>query len=535
MDFEIESQETDARAARAPSERVEVWYLPEYYADNQNAGKFHPGVPRRKIGALNDTDDLEGTLRKLASGPGAYYVAHLIGRDTITSDVFQLAPKGQSLTIDSPQSARRVEEAPPKKSDAHVLSQSHQSEQSSAQAINATADTIRATKELLREVAPNQSNPTPPDVAKIIPEAVAEAVEDLRSQPLSTKQDDPLALVERVIELQKKLAPEQLPRDELSGDDRAQLTLLRKSGLISEFYANMREMWRAPEAAPEPEGFGPALVDFAKQVLPYVGPTVGPMLGQKLNELMAHVDVNSLAQRLNAPPQSGPPVGPHGATANADPRLVAYSRVIRRVVADLVDNLPIDAAVAASIQLVSAFPDFAPQFGQIVNATPDDVAAFIHAQTQEDVRALPHCSEWIVAYQSKLRAAGSPDASMPPRRDESESDDDGPLTFDDVLRFIKQQIIEDEEPAAAVSSVIQLLAEQPDLAPMVHQLLANANTELVQFLSQATQTDLTIVANAESFIEKLKAGVAERLRVPVNLSENGHKNAQAKEVSRASA
>lgn len=106
-------------------------------------------------------------------------------------------------------------------------------------------------------------------------------------------------------------------------------------------------------------------------------------------------------------------------------------------------------------------------------------------------------------------------------------DNDDPLTFEDVLRFIKQQIIDDEDPSAAVSSVVQLLAEQPDLAPSIHQLLATSNIELVKILSRTTQTDLTIIANAESFIEKLKAGVKSRLRIAVAVSSNGHKTSNA--------
>ena len=88
MDLEVESQETFGRDARAPSERVEVWFLPDYYSDNQNAGKFHPGVPRQKIGSLNNTSEIEAAVRKLATGPGAYYAAHLIGRETVESGLW---------------------------------------------------------------------------------------------------------------------------------------------------------------------------------------------------------------------------------------------------------------------------------------------------------------------------------------------------------------------------------------------------------------------------------------------------------------
>jgi hypothetical protein len=355
---------------------------------------------------------------------------------------------------------------------------------------------------------------------ELLKEEREEMQRQLQDQASKQQPRDSLSDFERFLELQKRLTAEQAPRDDLSPDDRAQLMLVQKSGLIPEFMKSMREMLRAPEAASDPEGIVPSLLDFAKQALPYVGPTVGPILGQKLNELMSHVDVNALAQKLNNTPSAAASTGAQSVPPT-DVRMAAYTRVMRRVVIDLVDNVPPDVAVAATVQFVNAYPELATQFDQIVNASSADVAAFILAQTREDVRALPHCDEWITGYQAKLRAAGS--AESPGAVDsESNDDDDGPLTFDDVLRFVKQQLIEDQDPAAAVSSVVQLLAEQPDLAPTIHQLLATPNSELVAVLSQATQTDLTIIANAQSFIEKLKVGVKARLHVPVAVSSNGH-------------
>lgn len=170
MDLELDTLEKPARGA---SERVEVWFLPEYYSDNQNAGKYHPGVPRRKIGQLNDTGDLEGTVRKLVNAPGAYYAAHIIGRDTIANGVFELKPKGQSLVIESPQSSAGVQATP-----VIQLQPTPQAEPSSAQSINATTETIRATKELLKEVQPPATAPpsvTKEDIAQMIEQAVTKA------------------------------------------------------------------------------------------------------------------------------------------------------------------------------------------------------------------------------------------------------------------------------------------------------------------------------------------------------------------------
>src|SRR6185503_8478933 len=129
---------------------------------------------------------------------------------------------------------------------------------------------------------------------------------------------------------------------------------------------------RAPEAASEPDGIVPTLLAFAKEALPYVGPTVGPMLGQKLNDLMTHVDVNALAQRINNSQSAGTPNAQ--SSAPTDARLAAYTRLMRRVVMDLADNAPADIAVAASIQFVRTYPELVSQFQQIASASVADVA-----------------------------------------------------------------------------------------------------------------------------------------------------------------
>jgi hypothetical protein len=404
------------------------------------------------------------------------------------------------------------------------------------QAISSSGEIARVVNAVLDSRERRQSaQPDPMEQFRQMRELLKEEREEMQRQlqEQSSKQQphDTFTDFERFLDLQKKLAPE-APRDELSPEDRAQLVLVQKSGLIPEFMKSMREMLRAPEAAAEPEGILPTLIDFAKEALPYVGPTLGPMLGQKLNELMAQVDVNALALKINNTHSAASP-SPQSAAA-ADPRVVAYGQVMRTLVTDLVNNAPPDAMVAATMQLVNANPEIAPLFGQIINATPDDVAAFICAQTGEDVRKLPHYAHWIAGYQTKLRAADSAGAPMGSRGEEQSSNDDsdGPLTFDDVLHFVKQQIIEDQDPAAAVSSVIQLLAEQPDLTSSVHQLLASPSSELVKFLSESTHTDLTIVANAESFVEKLKKGVKARLRVTVAFSSNGQEPSVATETTK---
>jgi hypothetical protein len=358
---------------------------------------------------------------------------------------------------------------------------------------------------------------------ELLKEEREEMQRQMKDSGSSQQPRDTLSDFERFIDLQKKLQPEPPPKDDdVTSKDRAQLMLIRETGIIPEFMRSMRDALRAgPEAAAEP-GIVDKIISLVQSAIPYVGPVAGPAIAHKLAALVEQVDVGALAQKVNSGAQPNAPSSP---TSAPDPRAVAFTRVMRRVAADLIDNAAPDASVAATIQLVKDFPDLAQQFGQILNAPPNAVADFISTQLQDDVRPLSHCNEWIASYQSKLTsAAASASAPVEPRDSESE---DSPLTLDDVLMFIKQSIIENKDPAEAVSAVIQLLAEQPQLAPTIQQLMATSNAELVAVLSQSTRTDLAIVANAESFIEKLKAGVTKRLRVPVSASENGNKKTVA--------
>lgn len=359
----------------------------------------------------------------------------------------------------------------------------------------------------------------------LLKEEREEMQRQLRESESSSQPRDSLAEFERFIELQKKLQPEPATREEseLSATDRAQLMLMKETGIIPEFMRNVRQVLRAPEAAAEPEGFIEKILAFAKDALPYVGPTAGPMLGQKIGELVSHVDVAALAQKMNA--QSAGAPGPTTTTAASDPRALGFGRIMRRIAIDLMDGVGPDVAVGLSVQFIQTFPDVRPQVEQLLSATPSDAARFVSSQVGQDLNALPHCEKWISEYQSQLRSAlrTSAAATPPLASGAGESEGEELLTLQDVLGFIKQQIIENHNVTDSASSVIQLLAEQPDLAPAIRQMFEQSNSDLVSLLSQATQTDLSIIANAESFIEKLKVAITERLRVPVSTSTNGRK------------
>lgn len=115
----------------------------------------------------------------------------------------------------------------------------------------------------------------------------------------SSSQQDPIAMFERLVDLQKRLTPEpSQPADTLSAKDRAQLMLVKESGLIPEFMRSMRDMLRAPEDAAEPKGLVEKAMEYLSGWTPYVGPVVAPVLGQKVSDLLSRINVEALAQRI---------------------------------------------------------------------------------------------------------------------------------------------------------------------------------------------------------------------------------------------
>jgi hypothetical protein len=99
MDLLLDSEESGNGSAI--STRVDVYFLPEFYGNTAHAGKSHIGVPRRKAGTLNDTDDLQSAVRKFASEPGAYYAELRAGREVLDSGIFPLKPRAQNIELDS--------------------------------------------------------------------------------------------------------------------------------------------------------------------------------------------------------------------------------------------------------------------------------------------------------------------------------------------------------------------------------------------------------------------------------------------------
>jgi len=99
MDMEIDLQESGN--VSAINTRVNVDQLLEFYSNTAHAGKSHIGVPRRKLGTINNSDDMEGAVRVFAKEPGAYFAELRAGREVLDSRVIEVKSRAQNIELDS--------------------------------------------------------------------------------------------------------------------------------------------------------------------------------------------------------------------------------------------------------------------------------------------------------------------------------------------------------------------------------------------------------------------------------------------------
>ncbi len=169
-------------------------------------------------------------------------------------------------------------------------------------------------------------------------------------------------------------------------------------------------------------------------------------------------------------------------------------------------------------QIFDFVKEIVPYVGPVVG--PALGAKLVAMLGRMDEGALANAAAAAVAAQSTPSPTDSTsDATAP----QGAAPDQSPLSLDDVLGYIKQDIIANNDPKECVDAVVQLLVEQPQLMPAIGGLLSKENQELLAILSQATNANLAIVANAGKFVDGLRDGVRSRLQVQPSATGNGHK------------
>jgi hypothetical protein len=384
-DFDEEGGEifgVTVRPEKPKPTRVYFYPLPNYAQD-------HRHDPRSR-----DTENsvmlpfTNGYLERFESTAeaGFYFVEKRAGSVIIGGDVHEVKPKGQLAEVD------RAKPQPEASAAAPVLER----KASSAQNINDTTETIRATKELIKEVSP-QGAPqlAREDVARMISDAMRDALASV--QPAKASESlDPLQMVDRVIELQKKLAP---PKQTAEGDefDRV-IALMDRVQTMQERIAP-----RSVDDEPSMLGKASAFIETIGRNAPALAPFVVPMLPARLQAMLNGTGAADAMPTAEAQPQAARP---------PQNEQEAFQLMLHVVVSDLIKNKRVGNAADLIDELCRRFPKFATTTQELCNAAPADMLAMVSQFSQRsDLPSFGHALNWIENLQDELR------------RDDEQSDD----------------------------------------------------------------------------------------------------------------
>jgi hypothetical protein len=121
-----------------------------------------------------------------------------------------------------------------------------------------------------------------------------------------------------------------------------------------------------------------------------------------------------------------------------------------------------------------------------------------------------HRSSTAAARSTQTTQVSTP-ATQPAEEEQS-------VTLDSFVLGIKEDIQEGNDPDDAVADAATLFTEQPELGPIILGLLEKSNAELFAVLHQATGAKLDRLSNANEYLDDLRDGVRNRLRIPQNES-----------------
>jgi hypothetical protein len=97
--------------------------------------------------------------------------------------------------------------------------------------------------------------------------------------------------------------------------------------------------------------------------------------------------------------------------------------------------------------------------------------------------------------------------------DYEETEPPQPLTVEKWLENIVRDIQNEDGPDDAVGELVRLVSENESLIPMASQLVQNSNDELLALLYQCSGANLSLLTNADKYLNDLRKGVRKRIKL----------------------
>lgn len=332
-------------------------------------------------------------------GSGYFLAEHLAGRTAVDWSFVSIAPDVQMSPGATSSTATPA---------AAQLTTPAAAEGSSASSINATTETIRATKELLKEVAPAPPAPAPgvtrEDVSRMLDEKIERLAERLQRAPSEASAEKPRTLVEQAREIKEAaevLGISQQQQQQQSADP------------ITNFLAmfdRMQELTErvAPRAVGEDasgiEKFS-AAVDAIGRNAPTILSAIVPMLPARMQALLAGADA---ADAATAPPAAqNAPQGTQRAPAQApqQPRdeREAFAIIAHVAAADMTRGRRVGRTADMVEDLTVRFPKLQPFIDQFLALSPGDALSLLEQYLERKDLMSAANAEWCGMLQDELR------------------------------------------------------------------------------------------------------------------------------------
>ncbi len=293
-------------------------------------------------------------------------------------------------------------------------------EQSSAQAINGTTETIRATKELIKEFAPAPTKPegvTREDVQSIVRETVrdslAEVLQTLKPATAPVAPVDPFSMVERVVELQRKLtppAPPQSTQPAQQGDE-----FDRVLSLIDRI-DSLRERVGYGGGGEESGGAVDKVIRFAERHIDTVAPLAQAFIARqpgRVQELVAGAEAVPLADAAPLHPQGAQGQAPQPAPPRpAQPQNTqeASGLIFNVAASDSCRGKRPGRCADLIEELCVRFPELNGFVDQFIAMPPETALAMLEQATgRNDLASFSGALSYIEGLQDELRGEGEDD------------------------------------------------------------------------------------------------------------------------------
>jgi len=368
--------------------RVYFYPLPNYSQDRRHDPRSRDNENSTMLPYAN------GYLERFESTAevGFYFVELRAGREILGGDVHEVKPKGHALEKRQPGRQGETQAAPVA-----------DDRPTSAQSINATTEAIHAAKELLREVAPQSpalgAQVTREDVQAIIRDAVRDVVAQTQLAKVEQPPDQ-LAMLDRVLELQKKLAPPAPPAQKGDEFDRVISLFERVSELQS-------KITPARSVDDEESGLGKAaaFLDVLGKNAAHFAPLIAPMMPARLKAMLTGVDAADAMPQQEAEPQPTGAQAQHRRAALPQNEQEAFRLILEVVVSDLTRNKRAGRVADLIEEMCLRFPALAPTAKTIMEMDAASALALLSQHSgRSDLPTFGHALSYVQNLQNELRS-----------------------------------------------------------------------------------------------------------------------------------